>query len=553
MPSPAARSGNAQKPGEKTMGRMIAALAAAVLGAIVGVGEATAAGRATLNIVLVLDGLRPDSITPEDTPNLWRLRQEGVNFLNSHAVFPTVTRVNATAIATGTYPARNGILGNRIYVRAVNPNLAFVNDDYRNLLRLDDVTGGNMVLTKSLGEILAERGKRLAAVSSGSTGQALLLNPRAPKGVGVTVNGYWEPGVRVAFPPNANDSVLQRFGKAPPRGGATAADDHVVAWTQNVLRDYVLPELKPDVVFNWLTEPDHIQHGLGTGSPHARASIRADDAEVGLLLKRLETLGLAAATNIIVVSDHGFSHSAHGVNLTAELIKAGLKARADSDDVVIASSGQTLLLHVKDRDPALIHRITEFLKAQEWVGVLFTAGKQGEAKTPVEGRAPGTFAIELIHLAHPERGPDIVVTFPWSSAPNPFGVPGTDYTETGRETGPLTGTQGNHGSMSPWTVRNTFLAWGPDFKRGTVVPTPVSNVDITPTVLALLGLDRDTALPRFDGRAITEALVDGPDPEQVPVQTITHVVATPDGKYRAALQVSEVGTQRYIDKSWRMR
>ena len=212
-----------------------------------------------------------------------------------------------------------------------------------------------------------------------------------------------------------------------------------------------------------------------------------------------------------------------------------------------------MLLHVRDRDPALIHRITEFLKAQDWVGVLFTAGKQGEARTPVEGREPGTFAIELIHLAHPERGPDIVVTFPWSSAPNPFGVPGTDYTETGRETGPLTGTQGNHGSMSPWTVRNTFIAWGVDFKRGTVVRTPVSNVDVTPTLLALLGLDRDAGLPRFDGRAITEAFADGPDPEQVPVQTITHVVATPDGKYRAAIQVSEVGAQRYIDKSWRIR
>lgn len=72
------------------------------------------AGRATLNLVLVLDGLRPDAVTPEETPNLWRLRQEGVNFPNSHAVFPTVTRVNATAITTGTYPARNGILDNRI-------------------------------------------------------------------------------------------------------------------------------------------------------------------------------------------------------------------------------------------------------------------------------------------------------------------------------------------------------------------------------------------------------------------------------------------------------
>ena len=544
------------------MGRATAALAATTttvarmalaLGIVISLTHPGAAGRATLNLVLVIDGLRPDAITSDETPNLWRLRQEGVNFLNSHAVFPTVTRVNATAIATGTYPARNGIFGNRIYVRAVDPNFAFANDDHRNLLRLDEVTGGNMVLTKSLGEILAERGKRLAAVSSGSTGQVLLLNPRAPKGVGVLVSGYWEPGKRVAFPPAVNDAVLQRFGPAPPRGGATASDDSAVAWTQGVLRDFVLPELKPDVIINWLTEPDHIQHGLGAGSPQARASIRAGDAEVGLLLERLDALGLGGATNIIVVSDHGFSHSAFGVNLTAELIKAGLKASVGSDDVVVASSGQTMLLHVKDRDPVLIHRLAEFLKRQDWVGVLFTAGRPGEATAPVEGAEPGTFALELIHLWHPERGPDMVVTFPWSSAPGPHGVLGTDHTETGRATGPLTGTQGNHGGMSPWTVRNTFIAWGVDFKRGAAIRTPVSNVDITPTLLALIGLDRDAALPRFDGRAIVEAFVGGPDEEQVPMQTTTHVTATPDGAYRVAIQISEVGAQRYIDKSWRIR
>jgi len=367
------------------------------------------------------------------------------------------------------------------------------------------------------------------------------------------INGYWEPGLRVAFPNAVNTAVLQRFGPAPARGGATASDDPAVAWTQGVLRDYVLSELKPDVVINWLTEPDHIQHIFGAGSPQARASIRADDAEVGLLLKRLDALGLAGSTNIMVISDHGFSHSAFGVNLTAELIKAGLKASAASDDVVVASSGQTLLLHVKDRDPALIRRIIAFLQAQDWIGVLFTAGRRGEGTAPVEGTEPGTFALELIHLGQAERAPDIVVTFPWSSAPGPNGLPGTDSTETGRATGPLPGRQGNHGGMSPWTVRNTFLAWGVDFKRGATIRTPVSNVDITPTLLALLGLDRDATLPRFDGRAIVESFVDGPDEEQVPTQTTTHIIATPDGAYRVAIQISEVGAQRYIDKSWRLR
>src|SRR3984893_7605284 len=376
--------------------------------AIAGASLPANAGRATLNIVLVLDGLRPDAITPEETPNLWRLRQEGVNFTNSHSVFPTVTRVNATAIGTGTLPGRNGVVGNSQYVRGVDPNHAFVNDSHKNLLRLDQVTGGGMVLVKTLGEILQERGKRLAAVSSGSTGSAVLTNARGPQGAGVLINGYWEPGVRVAFPDAVNDAVRQRFGTAPLRPETSASQDAAVTWTQTVLRDYVLPELKPDVIINWFTEPDHMLHVNGAGSPQARASIRNDDAEIGLLLKRLDALGVAGTTNVIVVSDHGFGHSAFGVNVTAELIKAGLKAGPDSDDVVLASSGQTQLIHVKDRDRARIHRIADFLKAQEGTGVLFTAGEAGpDGAVPIEGTEPGTFSTKLIHLDHAERGPDI--------------------------------------------------------------------------------------------------------------------------------------------------
>ena len=137
------------------------------------------------------------------------------------------------------------------------------------------------------------------------------------------------------------------------------------------------------------------------------------------------------------------------------------------------------------------------------------------------------------------------------SAKNPFGVPGTDYVESKGKTGPLGGTAGNHGSMSPWTVRNTFIAWGVDLKRAATVRVPASNVDVAPTLLALMGIDRD--LPEFDGRVLAEAFADGPDEEQVPIQVRTFFAETPDGKYRSALQLTELGRQRYIDKSWRMR
>ena len=86
-------------------------------------------------------------------------------------------------------------------------------------------------------------------------------------------------------------------------------------------------------------------------------------------------------------------------------------------------------LHVRDRSPEQIGAIVGFLQQQKWVGVVFTAGKPAGSGVPVEGRVPGTFALELVHLANDERGPDIVFTFPWSSAKSPSGVSGTDYTE----------------------------------------------------------------------------------------------------------------------------
>jgi hypothetical protein len=234
------------------------------------------------------------------------------------------------------------------------------------------------------------------------------------------------------------------------------------------------------------------------------------------------------------------------------VVKAGLKAGPESDDVVLASSGQAVAIHVRDRDPERVRNIVRFLQKQSWASVLFTAGKPGASGVPVEGREPGTFALELVHMAHAERGPDIVLTFPWSSARDAHGVQGTDY-EIAGATGPNAPRGGNHGSMSPWVVRNTFLAFGPDIKRATIVRNPSSNVDLAPTLLALMNLDRDIDLTGFDGRVLHEAFVDGPDEEKVPIQVRTHFVETPDGTYRAALQITELDQQRYVDKSWRVR
>ena len=122
---------------------------------------------ARLVMVFVVDGLRPDAITAEDTPTLHRLRAEGVEFTRSHSAIPTVTRVNAATLATGTQPAAHGIVGNQIFVPAVDPTGAIGTDAHRRLLEVDRVTGGRLVFSRTLAERLAARGLGFAALSSG--------------------------------------------------------------------------------------------------------------------------------------------------------------------------------------------------------------------------------------------------------------------------------------------------------------------------------------------------------------------------------------------------
>src|SRR6202140_5818121 len=79
---------------------------------------ATHRGRGRIVVLMVWDGLRPDFVTQRDTPNLFRLAREGVRFDKHHSIFPTLTMVNATALATGAPPGVNGLEGNVFYLAA---------------------------------------------------------------------------------------------------------------------------------------------------------------------------------------------------------------------------------------------------------------------------------------------------------------------------------------------------------------------------------------------------------------------------------------------------
>ncbi|HML29107.1 MAG TPA: alkaline phosphatase family protein, partial [Hyphomicrobium sp.] len=66
-------------------------------------------------ILFVPDGLRRKMVTPETAPTFAAIRDNGVNFINSHSLFPTFTMPNSSGMATGHYLGDTGVFGNVLY------------------------------------------------------------------------------------------------------------------------------------------------------------------------------------------------------------------------------------------------------------------------------------------------------------------------------------------------------------------------------------------------------------------------------------------------------
>src|SRR5581483_7647255 len=145
------------------------------------------------NVVLfVADGLRRGSVNPDDAPALWALRTQGVDFENSHSVFPTFTTANASAIATGHQLGDTGDFSNTIWpgfaifdtgnfgLDAGTP-VPFIENN-RILADLDDHFGGNYLGEPTLLSLARAQGYRTAVV--GKVGPVAIQDAAAIAPVG---------------------------------------------------------------------------------------------------------------------------------------------------------------------------------------------------------------------------------------------------------------------------------------------------------------------------------------------------------------------------------
>jgi arylsulfatase A-like enzyme len=464
-------------------------------------------------LVIVVDGLRPDYVTPQLMPRLVAMGRRGIVFTAHHAVFPAVTRVNASTMVTGVYPEAHGLLGNTVFIPSVNATRGLDTGSRENLEAVARAEG-RLLTAPTLGEILARSGRKLVAIGSGTSGAAFLLNHTVANGAIIHQE--------FTRPESLGARVLEKLGPPPP---SDMPNDSLNRRVVDAYFGIALEELHPDLAVLWISDPDHTAHNKGVGTPITRRALELVDAQIGRIEDTLRERGLFDRTDVIVTSDHGFSTHGGTLNLSA-IVEPFAKPQPDGSRDIVVSEG-AIYVRGGDRESRVAAIVAALQKRPE-IGAIFTRPRTGGGP---QGTVPGTLSFDIARWNHPRSG-DILVSANWTQTPNDAGFEGqtTDRGVAG------------HGASSPYDMHNVFIAAGPDFRERATSDAPTGSIDLAPTLLRLLG---QPVRPTMSGRVIEEALRNGGGAPPVGHDTI--VVKSDDGAYELTAHVSIAAGHRYLD------
>ena len=563
-------------------------------------------------ILFVPDGLRGRIVTPQTAPAMAELRDKGVHFKNSHSLFPTFTTANASAMATGHYLGDSGDFSNTIYtgypVAAAGGTVTPFLESDPVLHDVDEHFGGDYLNEETILKMARAKGYSTAAI--GKLGPTLIFDHTDKIGAdglhSIVIDD--STGGKGGVP--LSDEMKAALAKAnlpletPSRGDNAKAGDSKTAGTTvpntkqqayftDVAAKVVLPMFKarnkPFVMVVWSRDPDGSQHNNGDSlnavtpginGPTSLAGIKNADDNLAQLRKALDDLGLAATTNIIISSDHGFStiskesKTSPSVKntypdtpkdflpmgfLAIDLAKAldlplfdpndknaavadntypkagnGLLGKDPAKpDLVVATNGGSDLIYLPNKDKKLTERTVKALLEQDYVSGIFVDDKLG--------RFPGTLEMSQLGLKGKAvtPNPSIVVNFRsyTTGCDEPTNC-SVEIADTVLRQG-----QGMHGSFGRGDTLNFTAAIGPDFKAGYIDPLPVSNADVGKTIAQLMNL-RATANGGLEGRVMSEALPGGIIPKAADGSIVSKPAAN---GLKTVVKYQRVLSQRYFD------
>ncbi|MFT8242551.1 alkaline phosphatase family protein [Roseomonas sp. BN140053] len=408
-------------------------------------------------IILVLDGLRRDSVTPEAMPALHALSRQGSWFAAHRSVFPSVTRCCSAAFATGCFAARNGLQANTVALEE-NGRLVLRDAGEPDFLDHKRAATDSMLEVPTLADRVAAQGG-LAVFSNGSPGSCRAHDPNGVAYARNRVSGW---------------------------GGGTSLDTSIdVEGDAALVRAFIAEAVNGPfaVSIAWCCEPDHVQHAAPLGSPEVLAVLRRADDRVAQVAAAVQARRAAGEDILfLVASDHGHDTVTEVVDVNAALEAVGVRHGPEDHGLRAVANGTAAMLYALPGREADAARALEVLRGMPWAGRVLDAEALRQHGQAARYHLFGAVALRS------------------SEAPNRYGMAGSSVMAKPDFGKPDRLGHGMHGGFGVGEQGPTLLALGSGFAAAQVT-APTSLVDIAPTVLAHLGLSTHG----MDGRALQPA------------------------------------------------
>lgn len=214
-------------------------------------------------ILISFDAFRWDYLDRGISPNLEKIRKEGVSALSLRPAFPSKTFPNHLSIITGMYPAHHGIIANHF---------------------LDPLTNGEY----SMGDTVSVRD------GEWYLGEAFWETAERQ---GITTASYFWPGSEVQIP-YRHPTYYKPYDHYKPYEQRV---DGIIEWL-------TMPaDKRPHFINAYFHETDDKGHKFGPNAPETNEAIKRLDGIAGYLINKLTDIKMLDSVNIIFVSDHGMT------------------------------------------------------------------------------------------------------------------------------------------------------------------------------------------------------------------------------------------------------
>jgi predicted AlkP superfamily pyrophosphatase or phosphodiesterase len=424
-----------------------------------------------LVVLLSIDGfpawLWKDPSMP--IPNLRRLAAEGAVGEAMTVSNPSITWINHTTLVTGVSPRRHGVLFNGLLVRQ-GPTLPPKIEQW------------------------AERDRMVFAPTVYDRAFAAGLTTAEVDWVAITK----APTIHWSFPeiPNPEGLVEKELLVSkklwdPDLATTDSARSRNIAWkdlqwTQAAV--HIVREHRPNLLLFHLLSTDASNHSYGPGSTGSYVAYGYIDQLVGRLMEGIREAGMLEKTTIVVATDHGFKKVAKVTLPNVALKKAGLLEtvgpRVTKAEAWVQAQGGMAFAYVNDpaRKAELMPRLREVLSNLEGVERVLEGSEGPSLGMPLPGENAGMG--DLILFAKKGYAFQLSVTGE-------------------QEVTDSTGYLGTHGypAADP-ELDGVLIASGYGIRKGATLGR-VSNLDVTPTLSRLLGVES----PGKEGRVLEEFLV----------------------------------------------